>query len=306
MNLRIIPYLEKQTAFELFHGTGGAGLTDTGFLCMDKIWKFAADGVTDITGRPHSGKTEFALEILFYQAESHGKRFFLYVPDIGNYNEIRRKLIVKYYKRSFRGYPNSLQKHELVLAASWIDAHFLILGKAELTKPITPEMLYDFTATWVDDDYKGVDGILIDSWKNLLHSYNGREDVYLDYILQYRNEIAEGAKKHIMTIAHPNKMPKDENGKRKIPDAEDIKGGGWFAAGKTIVSVDRPEKNSELVDIHFSKVKPDTLGKAESIIGELEFYWKHSRYRETINGVIYYAGEAKKEIKQTEFTPPPF
>jgi hypothetical protein len=306
MNLKIIPYSEKAKSFEIFHSTGGAGLTDTGFACIDRTWKFAADGVTDITGRPHSGKTEFALEILFYQAEQHGKRFFLYVPDIGNYNEIRRKLIVKYYKRSFRGYDNSVQQHELTLAASWIDSHFLILGKAELTKPVTPEMLFDFTATWVDDDYRPIDGILIDSWKNLLHSYNVREDVYLDYILQYRNEIAEGAKKHIMTIAHPNKMPKDENGKRKVPDAEDIKGGGWFAAGKTIITVDRPEKNVELVDLHFSKVKPDSLGKADSLIGEIEFYWKHSRYRETIDGNICYAGDWKK-LKQTNtFTPAPF
>lgn len=299
MNLRIIPYKDKVKEFELFHSIGGAGITDTGFKCVDEFWSFAADGVTDITGRPHSGKTEWALELLFYQCEAHGKRFFLYVPDIGNYNEVRRKLIVKYYRRSFRGYENSIKQHELTLAAAWIDSHFMILGKADLLKPVTPEMLYDFTATWQDEDYKGVDGILIDSWKNLLHSYSGREDVYLDYILQYRNEVAEGACKHIMTIAHPNKMPKDENGKRKIPDAEDIKGGGWFAAGKTIMTVDRPEKGSDLVDIHFSKVKPDTLGKSESVIGSLDFYWKHSRYRETIDGTICYAGEHKKIITNT-------
>lgn len=135
------------------------------------------------------------MNYLFFQAEEFGKRFFLYLPDVGNYNEIRRKLVQKYYRRSFRGYANSLTNADLVACASWVDAHFMVLGKEKITDPITPQALYDFTAEWVDDDYKGVDGILIDSWKNLLHSYQSREDLYNDYILSYRNEVAEGAKK---------------------------------------------------------------------------------------------------------------
>lgn len=67
-NVRIIPYGEKRKDFELFHSIGGAGLSYSGFECFNGIWQFATDGVTDITGRPHSGKTEFALELPFFSS----------------------------------------------------------------------------------------------------------------------------------------------------------------------------------------------------------------------------------------------
>ncbi len=133
--------------------------------------------------------------------------YLLYAPDIGSYNEIRRKLFVKYYKRSFRGYDNSITNAEVIHASAWIDTHFLIATKEDAKKPIMPEELWQFTT-----DYEDVNGIVhtcfIDSWKNLFHDmspYGGREDLYLDYILSYRNELAELKNRHFMTIAHPKK-----------------------------------------------------------------------------------------------------
>jgi hypothetical protein len=297
MSLKVINYSEKQKDFMTYHKTGGAGINYVGFECIDKVWKFANDGVTDITGFPASGKTEFAFELLFYQCEAHGKRFMLYVPDVGGYNEIRRKLIVKYYKRSFRGYDDSVKDHELELAATWIDFHFLIVTKADYKSTITPQALWEFMAEYTDNN-GGVSGLLVDSWKNLYHDYKGREDLYLDYVLSYRNEIAEQSKKHIMTIAHPTKteIEGNANGKRRIPSAYDIKGGGsWFANGKTIITVDKPYDDRPVTDLYFSKVKPDTLGRSANIIHELEFWWKKSRYVEVYDGQSLWAGEAVKQ-----------
>jgi len=234
----------------------------------------------------------------------------IYVPDVGSYNEIRRKLIVKYYRRPFRGYENAVNedmKGELTKAAAFIDHHFLHIGKDVITQPVSPIDVWNFCATYKDDNGEEVDGVLIDSWKNLYHSYTGREDLYHDYALSYRNELAENSGKHFMTIVHSNKMQKGDDGKRKVPDGDDIKGGGWTANGKTIIAVDRPDWETMSSDIHFWKVKPDTLGVAKAIIGEMDFFWKHSRYRETIDGRIYYAGEAKKAmIEQPQIYTPTF
>jgi len=301
-NLTTAKYQHKREMFEAYHRTGGSEIRYAGFECLNGIWQFAQDGITDITGRAGSGKTEFALELLFFQAEAYGKRFMLYVPDIGGYNEIRRKLVVKYYKRPFREHWNAIDekaKGELTKAGAFIDYHFLILQKVDFKDRVKPEDVWNYCVEY-EDSYGYVDGVLIDSWKNLSHIYQSREDLYIDYILSYRNELAESSNKHFITISHPNKMPKDENGKRRIPDAEDIKGGGWFANGKTIVTVDRPEKGLPIVDLHFTKVKPDTLGRADTAFG-LEFYWQHSRYRETIEGYICYAGEGKKLKEEGKF-----
>ena len=309
MNCEVINYSKKAFEFEQYHATGGAELNYAGFECMNGVFKFAKDGVTDITGLPHSGKTEFALELLFYQSEANGKRHMLYVPDIGNYNEIRRKLIVKHYRRSFRGYENSITNTELIKATAWIDHHFLILKKADVRKPVTPIELWQFAADYEDNGGK-VDTILIDAWKNLFHdlpAYGGREDMYLDYVLGYRNDIAEQKQIHIMTIAHPRKLEVTKDNatgkyKRRVPDAEDIKGGSaWNSNGKVIITVDYPDRNRATSDIYFNKVKPDVLGRAKVLFEGLEFDWKKSRYFETIEGNICYAGEGKAMREKGKF-----
>lgn len=302
MNVKIIDYNQKRKEFEAFHKYGGAQMYYAGFECLNGVFQFAKDGVTDITGSPSSGKSEFALELLFHQSETNGLRHLLYVPDIGSYNEIRRKLIVKYYKRSFRGYENSISELDLIHCSAFIDTYFLIAAKEDPKKPLSPIDLWNFTA-----DYEDKNGIVhtcfIDSWKNLYHDFTGREDQYLDYVLSYRNELAELKQRHFMTIAHPKNVEYDrETKKRRVPDANDISGGAsWYRNGKTIATVDRPDRDSLYVDIIFSKVKPDTIGTAKSIIQELEFDFRKSRYRETIEGKICYAGEGKKYRENGEF-----
>ena len=309
MNVKIIDYSKRSQDFEAYHKTGGTQLNYAGFECFNNVFKFSLDGVTDITGLPHSGKTEFALELLFYQSETFGLRHLIYAPDIGSYNEIRRKLLVKYYRRSFRGYENSISNAEVIKASAWIDTYFLIAQKDDPKKPLTPIDLWNFAA-----DYEDKNGIInvcfIDSWKNLFHdmqSFGGREDLYLDYVLSYRNELAEAKRKHFMTIAHPKKMevmmPKDgTKPKRRIPDADDIKGGSaWNSNGKVIITVDYPDRNKQTVDIYFNKVKPDVLGRANVLFEMLEFDWRKSRYLETIEGKICYAGQGKEFRENGDF-----
>jgi hypothetical protein len=52
MNVQIVDYDKKRTAFEDYHETGGASMTYAGFECFKGIFQFAMDGVTDITGLP--------------------------------------------------------------------------------------------------------------------------------------------------------------------------------------------------------------------------------------------------------------
>lgn len=307
MNIELANHNKLRQSFDDYHKYGGKNMNYIGFECIDKHLKFPLDGIIDLTGYPASGKSEFALELMFYQSESFGLRHLIYAPDIGNYNEIRRKLLTKYCRKTFRG-EGGITNTDILHASAWIDTHFLIAVKRDYTKPIEPKMLWDFTAQY--EDQNGIiNTCYVDAWKNLFHQYTGREDLYLDYILSYRNEVAEQSKRTFITVAHPSKteIEKPINGekpKRRIPDANDIKGGGaWFANGKNIITVDYPDKSQTFTDIFISKVKPDVLGRPGVIMQKIEFDWRKSRYRETIMGEIFYAGEAKKKY---ENTPTPF
>jgi hypothetical protein len=162
--------------------------------------------------------------------------------------------------------------------------------------------LWNFTVDYKDNN-GGIDTCFIDSWKNLYHDYTGREDQYLDFILSYRNELAEASHKHFMTISHPKSTEYDKDTKKpRIPTAHDISGGAaWFRNGKTLVTIDWPDREHGNIDAYFWKVKPDTIGKAKLLFQQLEFDWKKSRYRETIEGRICYAGQGKELREKGDF-----
>lgn len=300
MNLTAVGYdRAREEAFMKYWANNTAETYYCGFECMKERYSFMLGNCTDFTGFPGSGKSEFALEIMFYLSETYGFRHGLYVPDIGNYKEIRRKLIHKYTGKSFNStYKNYISEQEIIKANAWVDHHFIILHKKDAKMGVSPVEFWEFICTYKDEGGVLHTG-LIDSWKNLFHTIAGsREDLYLDYALSFRNELAEENNRHFFTIAHASKtdyIPGEK--KRRIPDANDIKGGGsWFSSGRAIITVDFPNKRDNLTDLYFSKVKPDSLGKMGAVIDKLRFDWGKSRYYEfdPRSDRRYFAGDLAK------------
>lgn len=261
-----------------------------GFSCFDEYYTHKEAGVTDWTGFPSSGKTYFCLEVLMNLSEKYGKRHGLYVPDIGSNKEIVAKLIKMKTGKDFHDrYHNKITAKELGHNLDWVLHHFVIFKKKDFKTGVSPLEFWEMICT-----YKDGEGIvhtgLLDSWKNLKHIYSGREDLYLDEMLSVRNEMAESNNKHFHTIAHAVKTDADQSGKRRIPTAWDIKGGGsWYANGKNIVTVDHPNKLENRVDLHISKVKPEDVGRIGSITDKLFLDLRKGRYYERIDSSAYYA-----------------
>ena len=181
---------------------------------------------------------------------------------------------------------------------NWILHHFIIFKKKDFKLGVTPLDFWTMICT-----YKDGGGILntglMDSWKNLQHIYSGREDLYLDEILCIRNELAETNNKHFHTIAHAVKTDADQSGKRRIPTAWDIKGGGsWYANGKNIVTVDHPNKLENRVDLYISKVKPEDVGRVGSVVDKLYLDIRRGRYYEKLDNVSHFAYGHEKHISK--------
>jgi hypothetical protein len=117
-----------------------------------------------------------------------------------------------------------------------------------------------------------------------------------------RNEMAESYNVHYHTIAHAVKTELNEQkGKRRIPNAWDIKGGGsWFANGKNILTADYPDKSQTGMDLYISKVKPEDVGKIGEVVGRLKLDVKRGRYYETehldVLGRKYYAFQMRENV----------
>jgi hypothetical protein len=130
------------------------------------------------------------------------------------------------------------------------------------------------------------------------HPYNdyGGYAQYLEYVLPYRNQIAENNDLHIHTIIHP-KLTEKENGKRNAPVPYDLKGGSeWFNSGKCMITVHRQDPTFNLAEIHFNKIKPRSNGN----IGMIEIWFDKERlsYYEQSNPSpnVYEKAYATKQI----------
>ncbi len=266
-----------------------------GFPILHELYTISLPGVTDFTGFPQSGKSEILLELLLNTSLYYGWKHLLYVPDVGDKNEILAILIHKITGKTFdKRFVNSnyISEQEVTRELDWVLNHFKILHKNDLGSNITP---YEFWNIAVTMD---VQTATIDSWKDMRHGVglNGesfqRDDKYLEDVLSYRNAMAEKHKKHFFTVIHPKSgTEKDANGNRKAPKPDDLKGGSeWWNNGKTMITVHRVEGHKNKVQFIVTKAKPKTVAKQG--VCELYFDFKLNKFYWDYNGTDTYA---KKE-----------
>jgi hypothetical protein len=301
-NLKIVDFGQTKYQEKLlqYHEDDGRPGLELGFQNLNQLYTHKKSGITDWTGFPSSGKTYFVLEILMQLSEKYNQRHMLYVPDLGTYYETIAKLVKMYTGKDFeKKFHNKISVAELLNRIPQISNDFIILTKEDPRKPITPHQFWEFCIDYTHIDGRKCDTGLIDSWKNMSKDFaNLREDQYLDAVLSYRNELAEEGNIHFHTIAHPNKTELEEkknsdgSKKRRVPTAQDIKGGdSWYANGKNIITIDWPNSEASEIDVHVWKVKPENVGKKGKIIAQIALDIKRGRYFEKINGHKLYAYE---------------
>jgi hypothetical protein len=266
-----------------------------GFPILHELFTISLPGVTDFTGFPQSGKSEILLELLLNTSLFYGWKHLLYVPDVGDKNEIIAILIHKITGKTFdKRFVNSnyISEQEVTRELDWVLSHFKILHKNDMGAKVTP---YEFWNLAVTMD---VQTATIDSWKDMKHGVglNGetfqRDDKYLEDVLSYRNAMAEKYKKHFFTVIHPKSgTEKDKDGNRKAPKPDDLKGGSeWWNNGKTMITVHRVEGHKNKVQFIVTKAKPKTVAKQGMC--EMYFDFKLNKFYWDYNGVDTYA---KKE-----------
>jgi hypothetical protein len=241
-----------------------------GFEGMDEYYSMSLGNCTDWTGFPMSGKTQVLMECLMNTSRFYGWKHLVYFPDVGSNVEIIADLINKKTGKSFNpSNYNVITDDEIVNAIEWITHHFKVLTRSDIKAKMTPIEFWDYAVQLKKDE--GLETASIDSWKDLNHPYNdyGGYAQYLEFVLPYRNQIAEDNDLHLHTIIHP-KLTEKENGKRSAPVPYDLKGGSeWFNSGKCMITVHREDPTFYKAELYFNKIKPRSNGK----IGKHEIFF---------------------------------
>lgn len=272
-----------------------------GFPDINKFYTMSLPGVTDWTGFPRSGKTEVVTEFLMNTSVFYGWKHLLYLPDVGNEDDIYSDLIHKYTGKTFdKRFKNYITEEEIARATPWITEHFKVLVKEDPKAKLTPYEFWDLAVE--EKELSGIQTATIDAWKDMSHSREkdfGRTDQYLEDVLAYRNALAEKYFLHFHTIIHPLKTDKDSAGNRKPPSPYDIKGGTeWFNNGKNMITVHRPTGEANKTELFFNKIKPRSIGSEG--VGELSFDIRTRRYFFDDMGTPVFATKDKTSSKKNQ------
>jgi len=280
-----------------YHKQGALRGIYLGFAPLHQHYTMSLPGVTDWTGFPQSGKSEFLLEMLLNATLYKGWKHLLFVPDVGDKNEILDILIHKVSGKTFdKRYINSnyITENEVMHHMQWVCEHFKILVQTDLKAKMTPYEFWDLAAEMKKTD--GIQTVTIDSWKDMRHGIApdgttfGRDDKYLEDVLSYRNLMAEHHKMHFHTVIHPTKTEADKDGSRKAPTPYDLKGGSeWYNNGKCMITVHRVHGSANEVDIMITKAKPKSVAK----VGKVTMFFNRTLAK------FYYIDENNNDVYAT-------
>jgi hypothetical protein len=260
---------------------------NTGFACLDEFYSIKEGSYTFILAPPHHGKSEFAFELAFAQAEKYGKKTLIYSPETGSTEDIYAEFIHKYTGKPFyKSIPGSVDDKQFYNAVNYIDEMFSIVdsdekayGFNDLIKLVREEKI-----------------ILTDPYNELKHDmseYGNRQDLYIEDLCGDIRRYCKKNKKHWLLTLHPanQQATLDKSGLRyyPMPMAREAAGGQvLFRKAMTWINLWRPpsgmlddngmpfEENVTLINIE--KAKPKGVAKKGQT--KLYFDWKKNRYFE--------------------------
>jgi hypothetical protein len=303
LGFNIATYQDTRDSIMKYREMGALRGVFLGFPLFDEKYTMSLPGCTDWTGKPQSGKSEFALEMLLNSSLYYNWKHLMYVPDIGKKEVVIAKLIHKLSGKTFdKRYVNSnyITEEEIDKHLNWVLEHFKIVTRTDTRQKMTPYEFWDWAVMIKKEE--GLHTATIDSWKDMKR-YVGRDgepihrdDLYLEDVLEYRNALSEEHNLHFHIIIHPLKTEKDTNGMYKPPHPYDLKGGTtWFDSGKCMITVHRVDGTYNEVRVIINKAKPETVAS----VGEVTFFYDKtiSRFYWDNVGVKTYANHIKETPK---------
>jgi hypothetical protein len=254
-----------------------------------------------IGGAPHSGKTEFSLEILINLSIERNYKWFCYLGEGGTTENIFLELLHKYLGKPYSYADNKEKLH----AEMFIDEHFVIANE-DVDFMITG--FYDAVIEAEKEFDIKFDGTLFDPFNDIeeeLQKFNGREDKFLAYALKEVRRQSKQYKRIDFVVTHVAdvRAVTDKEGNRYMPAAlpnEWSGGRTWWRRAFLMILVYRPPvfmnnengepyKENETI-IYCQKAKPKGIGK----LGKKSIFWdwkKNRYYSFAENGQMLYSCE---------------
>jgi len=247
-----------------FYRTGVERGLSTGWQGVDELYTVLPGQWTLLTGIPSHGKSSWLDALLVNLANIHGWKFGVFSPE--NYPlhlHISKLIEVKTGLPFFGTFNfNRMPIEEVEEGAKWVSNVFKFIDHGDSI--LTVEAILAKAQSLVNEYH--INGMVIDPWNEIDHILQpgDTETMYISKSLTKVRHFARKNNIHVWIVAHPTKMPKNDQGKYDPPTPYDVAGGAhWRNKADNSITIHRPcfDRGARDVEVHVQKVRFKHIGR---------------------------------------------
>ena len=197
-----------------------------GYHHLDQIYRVREGLFTIVTGHSSHGKSTVLDQLLIKLVERHQWKIAIFSPEQQPLEKHQMQLIEQYAGMPTRDGPAmpKMPQDDLLSAHAWLSQYFMFI------LPEQPSVEEILERAKVLIFRMGIKGLVIDPWNEIEHGRppHMNETEYVNHVLQLLRNFARTHGVHLWLVAHPTKMPNDDQGKEQIPKLQNISGSIHF------------------------------------------------------------------------------
>ncbi|MBX3583671.1 MAG: toprim domain-containing protein [Rhizobiaceae bacterium] len=206
---------------DLYDGKGPQPQT-TGFVELDKAFKYVPGQFIAVTGIPNHGKSRVIDQIIVQTARLRDEKWALFSPETGNGNHIADLCEIWVGAPFFDGPTPRMSSRDVSDAMAWLNERVFMLGAVEHT-PSIDWLLERARAAVIRH---GVSNIVIDPY-NELEASRPDKLTETEFVSQLISKCKKFASHHgctVWMVIHPTKLKAPDGGREPVPGLYDLAG----------------------------------------------------------------------------------
>jgi hypothetical protein len=265
----------KEKAMDLYN-IGFAKVNGINVSDIDDKFKPKKGEVTLLTGIGNYGKSSFKRWYQVFRVVMYGEKFATFSPEDNPPEEYYHDLVEILLGCDCTPKNTSRPNHEIYQRAyDFITEHFFYIYPKN-SEPTPAYIKQVFLELIIKEK---VDGCDIDPFNQMSNNYQGfaGRDKYLEFVLTDFARFAVLNDVYFWIVAHPTKLPKQQDGNYPCPDVFDVADGAmWNNKMDNILVYHRPfaqtEPQNPMCEFHSKKIRRQkTVGKKGSSSFEMHF-----------------------------------
>jgi twinkle protein len=243
---------------------------DSGFPGLKDHYRLRPGDFAIVTGVPSNGKSAFVDDLACRMASRH--KWPVCMASFEKMTVDHRRSLRSWYGG---GLEVSLDTDTIERADKWIAEYFSFVVPDENASPSLPWVLEHFSAAALRF---GARLFVLDPWNEMEHN-RAKDQTLTEYVGDALREFKAFARKyesHVILVAHPAKLRRDNDGHYPIPSLYDISDSAhWYNRADVGIVVHRKTEDETLIRVAKSRYH-DQIGKPGDVA--VRYVWQRATY----------------------------